>query len=95
MRRGRRPPEDTPLRRELLTAATEFEQAEQALDRCRARLHQLIVASVRSGVSMAQVARDTGYTREYVSALVGRAAAATEEPTRARGPRRDRAPGGE
>lgn len=58
------------MRRTLIAAARKFRQNERAMERSREQLHAAIVAAVRSGETKSQVARDTGYTREYVTALV-------------------------
>lgn len=57
-------------RRALLEATRSFVRAKKAYEGRRDELHAAIVAAVRSGETKSQVARDTGYTREYVTALV-------------------------
>lgn len=51
-------------------AARVYDKAEAAFNRAREELHRRIVAAVRVGVSRAEAARRSGYTREYVSGLV-------------------------
>lgn len=62
-------------RADLLVAARRFRAARSAMDRSRDQLHAAIVTAVASGETKSQVARDTGYTREYVTELVNRDAA--------------------
>ncbi|MDG4791978.1 hypothetical protein O7626_39890 [Micromonospora sp. WMMD1102] len=51
-------------------AARAFQRTEALLDRQREDLWNKIVAACRAGMSKAEAARRTGYSREYVSDLV-------------------------
>lgn len=66
--------------RELLDAARAFERAKAALNRQRTELHRRIVAASRAGNTKSQIARDTGYTREYVTKLIDDAAKLEAQP---------------
>lgn len=55
----------------LLTAARAYKRAEAAYLQRREELHAAILRSdATGGTTKSQIARDTGYTREYVSALI-------------------------
>ncbi len=64
-----RPSKDQ-ARRELIAASRAFERAKAVLDRRRAELHARIVVAAQAEITKSQIARDTGYTREYVTKLV-------------------------
>jgi hypothetical protein len=53
----------------LQQATKAFRLAEKKLDEHRAFLHRLIAVAVTAGVSKSEVARRTGYTREYVARI--------------------------
>jgi hypothetical protein len=54
----------------LLSAARAYRRAEATLKRRREELHAAILRSTAAGETKSQIARDTGYTREYVTALI-------------------------
>ena len=55
----------------LEDAARAFQRARATLARRREELHAAIAQAVASGMSKSEVARRTGYTREYVAKIVG------------------------
>lgn len=54
-------------------AARAFQRTESLLDRQREDLWNKIVLACRAGMSKAEAARRTGYSREYISDLVNAA----------------------
>lgn len=56
--------------RNLEQATRAFRRAEEALKRRRKALHEVIAATVESGISKSEVGRRTGYTREYVAKIL-------------------------
>lgn len=55
----------------LEQATRAFRRAEDVLNRRRAELHAAIAQAVTDGMSKSEVARRTGYTREYVAKICG------------------------
>jgi len=67
------PTRDTPRKpeeAELEAATTRFRRAEQAMKDRRAELHAAIRAAVSPDLTISEIARRTGYTREYVSKIL-------------------------
>lgn len=60
----------TEARRALLEVARPYLRAKATYEQRRDEIHAAIFKAVRAGESKSQVARDTGYTREYVTDLV-------------------------
>jgi CRP-like cAMP-binding protein len=65
----------TEARRALLEVARPYLRAKAVYEQRRDDVHAAIIKAVHEGVSKSQVARDTGYTREYVTDLVKKAEA--------------------
>jgi hypothetical protein len=64
----------TPEEAELEAATTRFRRAEQVMKERRQELHDAIRAAVDpERLSISEVARRTGYTREYVAKILERA----------------------
>lgn len=61
-------------RAELLAAARAFKRADAVMKQRREALRNAIVRSGSAGETKSQIARDTGYTREYVTTLLADAA---------------------
>lgn len=56
----------------LARTAKAFRRAEAKLEEQRRTLHEQIVATVKRGQTKSEVARRTGYTREYVARICDR-----------------------
>jgi hypothetical protein len=66
----RRTVTESPEGTALDQAAREHAKAEQVYDMKRQALHQRIREAHQSGMSISEIARRAGYTREHVSALI-------------------------
>lgn len=66
----RRTVTDSPEGTALDQAAREHTRAEKAYEAKRDALHQRIREAHRSGMTISEIARRAGYTREHVSAMV-------------------------
>jgi hypothetical protein len=67
------PTRDTPQKpeaAELEAATARFRRAEQAMQERRKELHAAIRAAISPDLTISEVARRTGYTREYVSKIL-------------------------
>lgn len=67
------PTRDTPQKpevAELEAATTRFRRAEQVMQERRKELHAAIRAAISPDLTISEVARRTGYTREYVSKIL-------------------------
>jgi CRP-like cAMP-binding protein len=73
--RPKRRVDETPEAQALDATAREFHRVEERLEALREQLRRDAIAAVRAGMSRAEAARRSGYTREYVSRLVTEAAA--------------------
>lgn len=60
----------TDARRALLEVARPYLRAKATYEQRRDEVKIAIIKAARDGVSKSQIARDTGYTREYVTDLV-------------------------
>jgi len=61
----------TPEEAELEAATARFRRAEQAMKDRRKELHAAIRAAIGPDLTISEVARRTGYTREYVAKILG------------------------
>lgn len=64
---------ETPESKALDAVVHDFNQTEERLNELRGQLKQAAIAAVRAGMSKAEAARRTGYSREYVSRFVDEA----------------------
>lgn len=65
--------QETPESRTLDATAREYNRLEGRLLELRDQLKRDAIAAVRAGMSKAEAARRSGYTREYISRLVAEA----------------------
>lgn len=65
--------EETPQAEALEATVREFDRAQARLKALREQLQRDVIAAVQAGMSKAEAARRTGYSREHVSRLVSEA----------------------
>lgn len=65
--------EETPEAKALEATVREFDRAQARLKALRDQLQRDMIAAVHAGMSKAEAARRTGYSREHVSRLVSEA----------------------